>query len=165
MSLLFNFKVFVTFKFATVMDETAALEIDRFVKFRSVVVNVLKVPALAVTVVKFAFAFEIEVWVIPVNSACVCPLEANPPNAVESPSMSATLWVCPDNATSVPFTVTAFADTVLTAKLAEPLTESNLKYPMSAVTVSFSMLLDVIPDSIGARLVMSEIACECEARA
>lgn len=79
--------------------------------------------------------------------------------------MSATLWVCPDNATSVPFTVTAFAETLLTEKLAEPLTESNLKYPMSAVTVSFSTLLDVIPDSIGARLVMSEIACEWEARA
>ena len=165
MSLLFNFKVFVTFKFATVMDETAALEIDRLVKFRSVVVKVLKVPADALTVVKFAFAFEIEVWVIPVNSPCVCPLEANPPNAVESPLMSATLWVCPDNATSVPFTVTTFADTVFTAKFAEPLTERSLKLPMSAVTVSFSTLLDVIPDSIGERLVMSEIACECEARA
>lgn len=61
MSLLFNFNVFVTFKFATVMDETDALEIDRFVKFRSVVVNVLNVPDDALTVVKFAFAFEIEV--------------------------------------------------------------------------------------------------------
>ena len=95
----------------------------------------------------------------------MCPLEANPPNAVESPSMSATLWVCPDKATSVPFTVTAFADTVFTAKFAEPLTERSLKYPMSAVTVSFSTLLDVIPDSIGERLVISEIACEWEARA
>ena len=95
----------------------------------------------------------------------MCPLEANPPNAVESPSMSATLWVCPDNATSVPFTVTAFADTVFTAKFAEPLTESNLKYPMSAVTVSFSTLLDVIPVRTVERLVMSEIACECDARA
>jgi hypothetical protein len=159
MSLLFNFKVFVTFKFVTVMDETAALEIDRFVKFRSVVVNVLKVPADALNVVKFAFAFEIEVWVIPVNSPCVCPLDANPPNAVESPSMSATLWVCPDNATSVPFTVTAFADTVFTAKFAEPLTERSLKYPMSAVTVSFSMSLSVIPVRTVERLVMSEIAC------
>lgn len=68
MSLLFNFNVFVTFKFATVMDETAALEIDKFVKFRSDVVMVLNVPADALNVVKFAFAFEIEVWVIPVNS-------------------------------------------------------------------------------------------------
>ena len=92
MSLLFNFKEFVTFKFVTVMDETYALEIARLVMFRSVVVKVLNAPADALTVVKFAFAFEIEVWVIPVNSPCVCPLEANPPNAVESPSMSATLW-------------------------------------------------------------------------
>ena len=61
MSLLFNFNVFVTFKFVTVIDETAAFEIDRFVKFRSVVVKVLNVPADALTVVKFAFAFEIEV--------------------------------------------------------------------------------------------------------
>ena len=61
MSLLFNFKVFVTFKFVTVMDETDALEIDRFVKFRSVVVNVLNVPVDALTVVKFASAFEIDV--------------------------------------------------------------------------------------------------------
>ena len=61
MSLLFNFKVFVTFKFVTVMDETTALEIDRFVKFRSVVVNVLNVPVDALTVVKFASAFEIDV--------------------------------------------------------------------------------------------------------
>ena len=137
MSLLFNFKVLVTFKFVTVMDETTALEIDRFVKFRSVVVKVLNVPVDALTVVKFATAFEIEVWVIPVNSPCVCP----------------------DNATSVPFTMTAFADIVFTAKFAEPLTESNLKYPMSAVTVSFSMLLSEIPVRTVERLVMSEIAC------
>jgi hypothetical protein len=68
MSLLFNFKVFVAFRFATVIEETAALEIDRLVKFRSDVVMVLNVPADALNVVKFAFAFEIEVWVIPVNS-------------------------------------------------------------------------------------------------
>lgn len=82
MSLLFNFKVFVTFKFVTVMDETDALEIARFVMFRPVVVKVLKVPADALKVVKFAFAFEIEVLVIPDNSPCVCPLEARPFNAV-----------------------------------------------------------------------------------
>lgn len=97
--------------------------------------------------------------------ACECDADAYADKVVESPDMSATLWVCPDKATSVPFTVTAFADTVFTAKFAEPLTESNLKYPMSAVTVSFSTLLDVIPDSIGERLVMSEMACEWEARA
>lgn len=79
--------------------------------------------------------------------------------------MSATLWVCPTRATFVPFTVTAFAETLFTEKFAEPLTERSLKLPMSAVTVSFSMLLEVIPDSIGARLVMSEIECECEASA
>ena len=49
--------------------------------------------------------------------------------------MSETLWVCPTSATFVPFTVTALAETLFTTKLADPLTDKSLKFPMSAVTV------------------------------
>ena len=46
------------------------------------------------------------------------------------------VWVCPSSETGVPFTETAFADTLFTAKFAEPLTEMSLKFQMSAVMLS-----------------------------
>lgn len=48
--------------------------------------------------------------------------------------MSEDEWECPSSATDVPFTVTEFAETLFTENVAEPLTESSLKFPMSAVT-------------------------------
>lgn len=84
--------------------------------------RLVKVPVPAVTVENEAFALDMEVDVMPLNSEWVCPLEANPWSVVPSPSMSATLCPCPTRETALPPTVIEVAAIEVALKVAVPVT-------------------------------------------
>lgn len=77
-------------------------------------IDVAVIEALATTrFVKVPVFFVMEVDVIPFNSLCVCPDEANPESAVPSPLTSAIECVCPSSATAFPWTVRLVASITL----------------------------------------------------